>query len=320
MSINGENNELEDMGNIQKETKEKIVNEKDDDDEGGTDIVVKGVTLSKSRIDITFPEIDDNEDVTVKTYKSIPYREDKLDIDLPNFSLTKLKKTHWKASQGCSYLLFTMLYGISVIFIYSEKTKAYFTLILISHIFLFLATLIEWCYFKKGCIGYSNLNSKLKKNIDKSCRAKILRSEFGIKYFISFMASIIFLIGDFIFAYSDKLKIEQDEAKLNLVYYNLFGMMALALSQIMKLDKILNLDNRISYLKNDFSKSLYEIFFFFASLLEGGAFMIQLFNMHMKLSPFYLFHLIIKIFDGVLFIASGFILQFNYFYNDFCGK
>ena len=251
MSINGENNELEDMGNIQKETKEKIVIEKDDD-EGGTDIVVKGVTLSKSRIDITFPEIDDNEDVTVKTYKSIPYREDKLDIDLPNFSLTKLKKTHWKASQGCSYLLFTLLYGISVAFIYSEKTRAYFTLILISHIFLFLATLIEWCYFKKGCIGYSNLNSKLKKNIDKSCRAKILRSEFGIKYFISFMASIIFLIGDFIFAYSDKLKIEQDEAKLNLVYYNLFGMMALALSQIMKLDKILNLDNRISYLKNDF--------------------------------------------------------------------
>ena len=126
MSINGENNELEDMGNIQKETKEKLVNEKDDDDdEGGTDIVVKGVTLSKSRIDITFPEIDDNEDVTVKTYKSIPYREDKLDIDLPNFSLTKLKKTHWKASQGCSYLLFTLLYGISVAFIYSEKTKAY---------------------------------------------------------------------------------------------------------------------------------------------------------------------------------------------------
>ena len=116
------------------------------------------------------------------------------------------------------------------------------------------------------------------------------------------------------------LKIEQDEARLILVYYNLFGMMALALSQIMKLDKILNLDNRISYLKNDFSKSLYEIFFFFASLLEGGAFMIQLFNMHMKLSPFYLFHLIIKIFNGVLFIASGFILQFNYFYNDFCGK
>ena len=76
---------------------------------------------------------------TVKTYKSIPYREDKLDIDLPNFSLTKLKKTHWKASQGCSYLLFTLLYGISVAFIYSEKTRAYFTLILISHIFLFLA-------------------------------------------------------------------------------------------------------------------------------------------------------------------------------------
>ena len=59
--------------------------------------------------------------------------------------------------------------------------------------------MMEWNHFKRGCIGYSNLNSKLKKNIDKSFKAKILRSEYGLKYFISFMSSIMFIFGNIYF-------------------------------------------------------------------------------------------------------------------------
>ena len=300
-------------------SEEKENNNEKDENEEVNDIVVKGVTLSKSRIDITFPDETSNiSRVTVKTYKSTPFQPDHLDLDLPNFRLTRFNKSSWKMTHGCSYLVFTILYSISTAFLHFEKST-YYTLIGLSHGCLALATLLEWCNFKRGCIGSSNLNTKLKKNVDKSWKAQLLRSEFGIKYFISFMASIMFIFGDFIYLYSDSLNLNPDDANINLVYFNLFGMMTLALSQIMKLDKILNVENKISYLKEDFSKSLFEIFFFFASLLEGGTFMIQLFNIHLKQSPLYIFHLIMKIFDGVVFFTSGIILVYNYFCFEVCG-
>ena len=128
----------------------------------------------------------------------------------------------------------------------------------------------------------------------------------------------MFSFGDIIHFYSNELSLFSDDINIIFVYFNLFGMMTLALSQIMKLDKILNLDNKISYFKNDFSKSLFEIIFFYASLLEGGTYMIQLFNMHINESPFKVFHLIFKIIDCILFVLGAFILQFNYFFAECC--
>ena len=317
MDSNKNSDDVAKIENIKKEEEKKRTKENIDNEH---DIIISGETLSKSRINITFSDMNESNtsNTTFKTYKSIPFQYNNLDLDLPNFSPTKYKKSNWKFGHSCSFFLFATFYGISTGFINIEGSNTYYTLLGISHALLTLATLLEWCYFKRGCIGESNLNSKLKQNIDKSWKAKMLRSEFGIKYFISLMAAIILLIGDLIHYYSTELNLFQDEVNIILVYFNLFGMMALALAQIMKLDKILNLDHKISYVKNDFSKSLFEIIFFFGSLLEGGTFMIQLFNIHLVESPLYVFHLIFKIFDGILIFSSAIILQFNYFFSEYC--
>ena len=321
MSENKSSDEVAKIDNMKKEVenkREKEINDKDNDNDN--EIIIRGETLSNTRINITFSDINEsNESVeTSKTYKSIPFQSNNLDLDIPNFSPTKYNKSNWKMTHSCSYLLFSIFYGISTSFSHTNDSSTFYVLLAFAHIFLIFSTLIEWCYFKRGCIGESNLNSKLKTNIDKSWKAKVLRSEFGIKYFISFMGALMFSFGDIIHFYSNELSLFSDDINIIFVYFNLFGMMTLALSQIMKLDKILNLDNKISYFKNDFSKSLFEIIFFFASLLEGGTYMIQLFNMHINESPFKVFHLIFKIIDGILFVLGAFILQFNYFFAKYC--
>ncbi len=108
------------------------------------------------------------------------------------------------------------------------------------------------------------------------------------------------------------------ETEIILDYFNIFGMMSIALAQIMKLEKMLNEGNKISYIEYDFLKSLFEIFFFFASLLDGGVCTIHLFNMPIEKSPLHIFHLIIKALSGILFIVSAIILIINYFCNDIC--
>ena len=290
MNSNQNTDDVAKIENIKKEEENKRTKENNDNE---NDIIISGETLSKSRINITFSDMNESNasNATFKTYKSIPFQYDNLDLDIPNFSPTRYKKTNWKMTHSCSCFLFATFYGISTGFINMEGSNT---------------------------IGESNLNSKLKQNVDQSLKAKILRSEYGIKYFISFMAAIILLIGDFIHYYSNELNLFPDEVNIILVYFNLFGMMTLALAQILKIDKLLNLDHKISYVKNDFSKSLFEIIFFFASLLEGGTFMIQLFNIHLKESTFYVLHLIFKIFDGLLFFSSAIFLQFNYFFSDYC--
>ena len=125
-------------------SEEKENNNEKDENEEVNDIVVKGVTLSKSRIDITFPDETSNiSRVTVKTYKSTPFQPDHLDLDLPNFRLTRFNKSSWKMTHGCSYLVFTILYSISTAFLHFEKST-YYTLIGLSHGCLALATLLEY--------------------------------------------------------------------------------------------------------------------------------------------------------------------------------
>ena len=53
--------------------------------------MIKGETLSKSRINITFSDIDESNmsHETFKTYRSKSYQAGNLDLDLPNFSPTK---------------------------------------------------------------------------------------------------------------------------------------------------------------------------------------------------------------------------------------
>lgn len=312
--------ETEKIESIKKELEKKYSKDNKENNEKGNEIVISGETLSNTRINITFSDINESNtsNITFKTYKSTPFKSDNLDLDIPNFSPTKYKKSNWKMSHGCCCFLFSIFYGISIAFINKQDSNTYNVLLTFSHIFLTISTLMEWCYFKRGCIGESNLNSKLKKNVDQSWKAKILRSEYGIKYFISLMATMMFLLGDAIHYFSNDISLIYSDNDVILVYFNLFGMMSLALAQIMKLNKLLNTENKISYVKTDFSKSLFEIFFFFGSLLEGGTNIIQLYNMNLEESPLYTIHLIIKIFDALLFFSSGIILQFNYFFSEYC--
>lgn len=304
--------------NNEKEPEKEENNEKDDKDNDIEDeIIIKGETLSKSRINITFSDMNES-NMGRETYKSIPFQYDNLDLDIPNFSPTKYKKSNWKLMHSCTCFLFALLFGIAIAFISSTNLSTFHTLLIISHIFLVISTLIEWTYYKRGCIGESNLNSKLKSNIDQSFKAKVLRSEYGLKYGISLFASIILLLGDVIYYIRTDLNISEYEANIISIYFNIFGMMSLALAQIMKIDKILNEDNKMSYVQNDFSKSIFEILFFFASLLDGGLCILQLFNMHIRQSPLFILFLIIKILVGLSFFASAIILIFNYFCSDYC--
>ena len=188
--MNDNNIDEEKLNNKEKEPEKEENKDKDDNDNDIEDeIIIKGETLSNTRINITFSDMNES-NMGRETYKSIPFQYDNLDLDIPNFSPPRYKKSNWKIMHSCSCFLFALFFGISIAFISMVNSSTYKTLLIISHIFLVISTLVEWSYFKRGCIGESNLNSKLKSNIDQSFKAKILRSEYGLKYGISLFASI----------------------------------------------------------------------------------------------------------------------------------
>ena len=306
-----------------KENKEKLNNiEKKDEneitDDGDNEIIIRGETLSNTRINITFSDMNESNIQPVQR-ESVAFKYDNLDLDIPNFSPPRYKKSGWKFAHSCFLLLFSVLFAISAPFV-TVKVKTYHILLLLAHICLVIATLIEWSYFNRGCIGDANLNSRLKSNIDQSFRAKVLRGESGLKYTICLFSSLILLVADIINLATSQIKMSKMETQIILDYFNIFGMMSIALAQIMKLEKMLNEGNKISYIEYDFLKSLFEIFFFFASLLDGGVCIIHLFNMPIEKSPLNIFHLIIKALSGILFIVSSIILLINYFCNDICKR
>ena len=133
---------------------------------------------------------------SAKTYTSKPFNKE-LDFDIPDFSPTKYGPFLWKISHCLFYFLYNLAFIVSnIIFIASNKYEKYNIGLLIAHIFYCISSFLEWWYFKRGCIGYANLNSKLKDNIDKSLKALVLRSEPGWKYFFSFGANMILIYGN----------------------------------------------------------------------------------------------------------------------------
>ena len=280
--------------------------------------------LSDTRVDITFSQM--NESVmsreSVKTYQSMPFKEDKLDLDLPYFSPTKYETVYWKIFHSLSFFLFAAILSTSTWFFYKKQRQIYHISLTIANVFFIISTIMEWNHFKRGCIGYSNLNSKVKKNIDNSFRAKVLRSEFGLKYFISFMASIMFIFGNIYYFFFNGLEVKITLNANNIdnpfLDFNLFGMLTLSLSEIMKLEKML-IEDKTNSVKSDFSKSLVEILLFFGSLLFGASYMIQLFYLNVDDSPLDKFYMIIRAVGNVSFLVSSLVLQYRYYldnYND----
>ena len=244
------------------------------------------------------------------TYVSEPFKEDK-DLDLPNFSPMKYISFHWRISHSSTYMLYGLFLLISTFFWLAQyyNDKQCNTIMLISHIFYFISTFIQWFYYKRGCIGDSNYNSRVKANIDKSFRAKILRGEEGWKYFFSLTGASLLIYGNIYFILSGKIA--------NPEYWNinLIGCMTISLSQIMKIEKIL-IENKHYIISNDLSHGLIEIFMFFGSLSYGTYYLIQILYNYDRETFKYLF-MSLKMLGNVLIIFSGLCLLNRYFCSDF---
>ena len=241
-----------------------------------------------------------------KSLESMPFNEEK-DLDLPNFSSTKYKPLGWRIFHSVTYFLYTTFLLGSTICIFLEK-KEFNTILLISHIFLFASSFLQWFYYKRGCIGKANYNSGVKNNIDRSSKAVLLRSEEGWKYFFSLIGSGIFIYGNiayFIFS---------EERGSEFWNINLIGSMIISLSQILKLEKILT-DNKQYAVKNDISNCFIEIFLFFGSLFFGASYYLQI--MYNFDNSFNKFEYILKFIGNGFIIFSGFCLIHRYFLSDY---
>ena len=241
-----------------------------------------------------------------RTLDSMPFKEE-LDLDLPNFSPTKYNSDIWKIINCFFYSVFSLGLLVYTVFFLLQKDSIYTKLA--CDISFFFYNLMNWLHYKRGCIGYSNLNSRLKTNVDKSFKAKFLRSEYGMKYFYPIIACFILIYSDIYFLLISQ---EQNPDFWNI---NLAGLMIISLSQILKLEKILT-DNRQYSVKNDLPNCFVEIFLFFGSLCFSISYLIQMVYIYDE-ETFRLFVVILK-FIGIFFILfSDIFLIFRFFFSGY---
>ena len=241
-----------------------------------------------------------------RTLDSMPFKEE-LDLDLPNFSPTKYNSDIWKIINCFFYSVFSLGLLVYTVFFLLRKDSIYTKLA--CDISFFFYNLMNWLHYKRGCIGYSNLNSRLKTNVDKSFKAKFLRSEYGMKYFYPIIACFILIYSDIYFLLISQ---EQNPDFWNI---NLAGLMIISLSQILKLEKILT-DNRQYSVKNDLPNCFVEIFLFFGSLCFSISYLIQMVYIYDE-ETFRLFIIILK-FIGIFFILfSDIFLIFRFFFSGY---
>ena len=243
------------------------------------------------------------------TYVSEPFNEEK-DLDLPYFSPTKYNSLCWRFTHSSTYLLYNIFLFASSIILFIQKNEfLYIIFLLIAHVFYLISASQQWFYYKRGCFTYANYNSKVKANIDKSFKAKVLRAEEGFKYFFSLFASCILIYGNIYYFTLGKQKLEPEFWNINLV-----GTMIICLSQILKLEKILTDSKQFSILKN-LSLALIEIFMFFGSLCFGSLYLIQMlyYNMDTYKEVFNILFPTLYFTGSVSILLSGVCLLNRYF-------
>jgi hypothetical protein len=211
----------------------------------------------------------------MEKYQKLFENKEILDIDLPNFTPTKYLSFIWKSIHCTSYFFFAIFYLISEIINFKKKNnlnnhKAYNIIHLLGSFSYFFSSFFEWCNFRRGCIGYSNLNSKLKKNIDHSLKAKILRSETGIKYFLNVISSLIFLFSNIL----SLNKIDKFPNFTNVNIY-LFGFFILIIAENYKIEKIL-IKTKQYNVKNDLSNFFIEFFNLIFGILFSFGFILYI--------------------------------------------
>ena len=173
-----------------------------------------------------------------------------LDMDLPYFQSTKYNSIYWRLAHGTTFFLFSIGFLASSVMMNQEKTGKNEKFI--SHIaciagsaMYFISSFMEWFHFKRGCCGRANLNSNIKTNIDKSCKAVIYRSEAGIKYFASVIASLILIGASLMVLLKDDDKIEK---KSNVCF--LIAVSIMFIAQIGKVQRVLK-KTKLYTFKND---------------------------------------------------------------------
>lgn len=260
---------------------------------------------------------------TAKTTQSKPFNKE-LDFDLPEFTPTKYASSSWKITHSLFYFLYSCaIFASNILFFITENFKTYNIIALFGHICYFISSFLEWFYFKRGCIGYANLNSQVKDNIDYSLKAKILRSEQGWKYFFSFFSSIILIYGNIHYFEYNKNNKSDDENNKGIYpdedFYNinLVGVMIISLAQILKIDKIL-IHTRQYMIKNDLSNCLIEIFFYFASLSFGTLYYFNImYDYYFYYEKFKLLYKCTSIGGSILIIFSSFCLIDRYYCSSY---
>lgn len=242
------------------------------------------------------------------TFVSEKFNQEK-DLDLPNFTATKNASFVWKIFHCIFYIFHNVLLLISSIYWFIQDYATYNTILCISHIGYIVSTIMLFFYYKRGCLTDANLNTQVKSNVDKSFKARILRSETGWIYFFSLVSALIFFYGNIFFSV-----LEDDETSIYLIDFlniNFVGTLIVSVTQIYKINQALT-ENREYLITKDITRSIVEILFFFGSLFFGTSYLIQIMydydfnNYKVMITAF-------KFTGNGLFILSGITMSYRYF-------
>lgn len=238
-----------------------------------------------------------------------------LDIDEPNFTLTKRLSFKWKAIHFVFHLLFSISYTsfpiVYVIIQYEQPPTLLLLMYIVGSICKVVYAFMEWWHFKRGCCGDSNLNSKVKTNIDQSCKAKLIRMKVGLLYFIILVISTIITVNFVLWC------IVKDEI-VNDTLYDVFmyGMIGSTVVQVMKNERIVQPTKQYQ-IKNDMSNLLVEWFMFIGYFVYSIGLIWRLgdsngdlfFNVG-NINGYF------EIGGGVFFMLSTFAMGYRYFLSD----
>jgi hypothetical protein len=225
-----------------------------------------------------------------------------VDLNLPNFTSTKYNKPYWRIMHFTTYFLFALFFLLAQIEF--NKLKAYKEIFFIFGSFCYLlSSIIEWFHFRRGCCGEANLNNPVKANIDKTCSAKMKRSEIGIKYFLNIIITL-FLITVGIFKKIQKFQFLHEIIILT-------AMALLIISQLFKIERALTNTKQYN-VKNDLSNSIVEILNFTGAMIFFTCYLLVL------LKEYSINDLnIILIVGASFFVLSSFVLYYRYFLSGF---
>ena len=243
-----------------------------------------------------------------------------LDYDLPNFTSTKYNSTNWKICHGTSYFLFSLGYLSSSVIRFTQGKELNDGIVkiadisnVIGSVMYFISSSIEWFHYKRGCIGQANLNSNIKTNIDKSCKAAFHRCEVGMKYFLSLLSSLIMLSASIIVSVIRNNKIVKEYS--DILY--LMAMMIFSVSQIGKVERIMMGTKQYTYTK-DKSNLVVEMIAMYGGFILSVYYLIQIFAMNpINLLLLTSLNGLFNAIGCILFFMSALCMQYRYYISGY---